>query len=117
MDMGEFIKTNSIAFESLRINFFLSHGEAPSEIMINVPKIDISGVIGAKFCDIPISVGYYLYLNENTLYGKQDNGVIDGHIFYDLGEISDGCRHEWKKYVGFTEIYDFCCKCNEKSIK
>ena len=24
------------------------------------------------------------------------------------------CQHEWKKYVGFTQVYDYCAKCDEK---
>lgn len=24
------------------------------------------------------------------------------------------CWHEWKRYTGFSEIYDYCVKCNKK---
>ncbi len=25
-----------------------------------------------------------------------------------------GCAHDWKNYLGFTESYKYCTKCNEK---
>lgn len=25
-----------------------------------------------------------------------------------------GCWHEWKKYKGFTDTYDYCDRCGEK---
>lgn len=24
------------------------------------------------------------------------------------------CSHQWKKYVGFTQVYDFCTVCDAK---
>lgn len=27
---------------------------------------------------------------------------------------SDGCKHEWVKYIGFTDMYDYCAKCDAK---
>ena len=31
--------------------------------------------------------------------------------------IQNVCFHDWKKYVGFTEVYFFCEKCDEKTPK
>lgn len=32
-----------------------------------------------------------------------------------LPELNMPCWHTYEKYVGFTETYDFCTKCGEKS--
>lgn len=29
-------------------------------------------------------------------------------------KVSAECEHEWKQYVGFTDAYDFCGKCDKK---
>lgn len=29
-------------------------------------------------------------------------------------ELKEQCRHNYKKYIGFTETYMYCDKCNEK---
>ncbi len=26
------------------------------------------------------------------------------------------CSHDWKEYVGFTQKYDYCTKCDEKRV-
>lgn len=31
-----------------------------------------------------------------------------------LMEVSKECRHEMVQYVGFTETYHFCTKCDKK---
>lgn len=30
--------------------------------------------------------------------------------------ISFGCEHEPREYIGFTDCYDFCLKCDAKLI-
>lgn len=29
-------------------------------------------------------------------------------------EHDKSCQHNWQKYHGFNEIYEFCTKCDEK---
>jgi hypothetical protein len=31
-----------------------------------------------------------------------------------IGEISAECQHEYREYVGFSEAYRFCTKCDSK---
>lgn len=31
--------------------------------------------------------------------------------------LQNVCMHDWVKYTGFTEVYFFCEKCDEKSEK
>lgn len=31
-------------------------------------------------------------------------------------ETQEGCMHEPKEYIGFTEKYEFCLKCDAKYI-
>ena len=33
---------------------------------------------------------------------------------YIILKSSSGCYHEWKKYVGFTDVFDYCDKCGVK---
>lgn len=40
-----------------------------------------------------------------------DRGEIK---FLDFGGNNPSCIHTYKKYVGFTDTYDYCEKCNEK---
>ena len=35
---------------------------------------------------------------------KKINEVLKAH----------SCSHEWKKYEGFTEVYNYCTKCDVK---
>ena len=35
--------------------------------------------------------------------------LLDGTI-----DDNQSCQHTWKKYIGFTEVYDFCTKCQDK---
>lgn len=46
-------------------------------------------------------------------------GPIPGSLQYtkQYGKITDGdgpCPHQWKEYVGFTDRFDYCTKCNAK---
>lgn len=31
--------------------------------------------------------------------------------------VASSCFHDWEKYVGFTETYYYCKKCDEKSFE
>jgi hypothetical protein len=45
-------------------------------------------------------VSYDFYLNGYTYWKKQTK-----------------CNHEWVEYIGFTERYDYCKKCDLKDRK
>lgn len=52
-----------------------------------------------------------LPIGTQTLY----DGLYD-HLITEQTEVDKKkhCWHEWKKYIGFTEKYEFCIKCEEK---
>ncbi len=55
--------------------------------------------------------------NETTLFNNINSlnlKLVDDPsvpVYY-----SQVCKHEPKRYVGFTEVYDYCVKCNERLI-
>lgn len=30
--------------------------------------------------------------------------------------LKDECNHNWKRYEGLIDIYDFCLKCDKKKV-
>lgn len=34
----------------------------------------------------------------------------------DKARLTEGCQHEAKEYLGFTDKYDFCIKCDAKFL-
>lgn len=51
------------------------------------------------------------YSYEDSFYDTSDNWEIDQP--YDQIQ-KDNCWHNWSKYVGFTEKYQYCTKCDKK---
>lgn len=60
----------------------------------------------------------------NTLVLRYNGGIISG-VRPDELILCDSewkeyiptvtfCGHEWKQYVGFTDVYEYCVKCDEK---
>ena len=44
-----------------------------------------------------------------------EGGVdISGHVELEYRYNCDRGHHKWKKYTGFTEIYDYCDLCDIK---
>ncbi len=49
---------------------------------------------------------------SNKVYYDDDDEVWNDPMFeHGIGY----CSHKWKIYVGFTEVYRYCTKCNLKS--
>ena len=49
---------------------------------------------------------------SNKVYYDDDDEVWNDPMFdHGIGY----CFHKWKIYVGFTEVYRYCTKCNLKS--
>jgi len=48
------------------------------------------------------------YVNCNFVVAKE---LI---YLFELAFLTDLCTHEYKEYLGFTENYSYCVKCNEK---
>lgn len=59
---------------------------------------DLFHVIGHSYTEFkgtPVQVNYFCVPNLSDDLGK--------------------CKHSWKKYVGFTDTYEYCTYCDEKS--
>jgi hypothetical protein len=58
-------------------------------------------------------------MSNNFLKYYVDNSSIDDWesvLLWDSeGNTNKHCFHEWKEYVGFTDKYDYCLKCDAKS--
>lgn len=52
-------------------------------------------------------------VKEQDLEKLQDQ--LD-RLFADLDDNSQGCNHSYKHYVGLTEVYDYCIKCDHKKL-
>lgn len=75
---------------------------------------------------LPNTAGY-LYSAEVCKNNNDDNEYPNGTGWWpdsvdfdtqvETNSLQNVCLHEWKKYVGFTEIYFFCEKCDLKSEK
>jgi len=49
------------------------------------------------------------------LYKDQDYSWMGFNPLLDLvNNPESGCNHEWKLYQGFTDMFEFCTKCEEK---
>lgn len=74
-------------------------------------------VIGVDF-----QSGYYNLRDERGVDGSCSFQAVDAHavIKQDIFQyIADwkreyGCQHTWSEYVGITEAYKFCTKCDTK---
>jgi len=72
--------------------------------------------------------------HSNSMLGKDDEMVNkdadDDFNVFNYGNVYTnnpsskpvdfnipGCFHDWEKYVGFTEVYYYCKKCDEKSFE
>ncbi len=62
----------------------------------------------------------YKHLLDSYEYYTQD-GYYNPDRSWDnpFGDSSKPkeCEHEWKQYVGFTETYTYCKKCDKKEEK
>jgi hypothetical protein len=52
---------------------------------------------------------------------EEHNSSVPADYFYywsseKIPTISSFCAHDWKQYVGLTEVYKFCVKCDEKDF-
>lgn len=47
------------------------------------------------------------------LHAEFDSGRFEW-LSDDTIDLLSQCRHIYKKYVGFTEVYHYCTKCNNK---
>lgn len=78
----------------------------------------------AKIIDIIHNEVFYFY-SKNENFDKIKIGSMSVELFelcsillenYSKIETDqiDTCEHNWQKYQGFTETYDFCLKCDKK---
>lgn len=66
---------------------------------------------------VSASTGQYALSPEEM---KSWQAQLDAEIAYVKGTRTLAtdpvaeCNHEWRHYVGFTEVYDYCVKCDKK---
>lgn len=64
---------------------------------------------------------FFIWNSDDDKNIKKDKHNTDGEVWNDpmfeqmYEHGVDYCYHKWKIYVGFTEVYRYCTKCNLKS--
>jgi hypothetical protein len=60
---------------------------------------------------------------RSIVYYEYANGFLSSLSYGDFKQFfqpfgtdiaEQGCKHERKRYIGFTDTYDYCVKCNER---
>jgi hypothetical protein len=74
----------------------------PYSIIEGFEEPDLSDVI--KIERFPSMDIHQYYYNMLPYFGADPAFV----------QSDEGCSHDWKNYLGFTESYEYCAKCNEK---
>lgn len=50
-----------------------------------------------------------------ALIEKETQGSADGFVFVPIvSPFKTSCQHEFKSYMGLTESYNYCVKCDQK---
>lgn len=60
---------------------------------------------------IPLYISKYHSMNILNLphEAASPEGLSDQHKHHEIK-----CSHDWKEYIGFTERYNYCTKCDNK---
>lgn len=53
------------------------------------------------------------YRNRAKMYSIEYDPMIGSFVARSIS-TSKACTHSWKSYTGFTEVYEYCSKCDEK---
>lgn len=105
--------------------------------MIKIKYVSKHNSSNENYIDLPLTLDEYLALNGDSQPWLRDfyessfnewkkrvdelrrnNNYIEDHYWkYYLLEDNDPCFHEYKRYVGFLESYDYCIKCDIKRFK
>lgn len=56
-----------------------------------------------------------IFIHHQTDIGSFELNKIGEWVHTDITGATLGCNHEWKEYVGFTQKYNYCIKCDEKN--
>lgn len=123
--------------------FIYIRGHGRPQQMINIDKpysmhlnlhagdvVEISGTLDGVQKDTKLKVDEGIYVFTYNFYDfvKKDNNSITqpittddvNKIFqYAILKMYEGvtkveCAHDWKEYIGFTERYNYCTKCDTK---
>lgn len=84
------------------------------------------GEVVEVVCHYPgVSVCTVRRLNETWEHAVDDKDIELVVGYYDMTYWNDGqnldhlagiCTHEWKKYTGLTDVFDYCVKCDVKKV-
>ena len=55
---------------------------------------------------------YYFF---NNIIFDESGGVTKRDGYKQSNKETKHCTHNWKKYVGFTDVYYYCDHCDEKT--
>jgi hypothetical protein len=108
--------------------FIYIRGRARPQQMINIDKpynmhlnlhagdvVEISGILDGVQKDTKLKVDEGIYVFTYNFYDfvkKDNNSTTQLMTTDDVNEIK--CSHDWKEYIGFTERYKYCTKCDNK---
>lgn len=57
---------------------------------------------------------YYWNNNGEMIKASIDVGFPIDNVIIPWDEDDDSCKHDWKPYIGFTESFKYCIKCDER---
>ena len=112
---------NNLTLSGDLYNYIRGHVRPQQMININKPYsmylnlhagdvVEISGILDGVQKDTKLKVDEGIYVFTYNLYDfvKKDNNSTTQL----MTEIK--CSHDWKEYIGFTERYNYCTKCDSK---
>lgn len=109
-------KTND--YQDIDFTFFENLPFGTARVAICSPPVlgsaKLSGPSYGTITGSIIANGTNGIVNYNS--GVLSSYIYDGHTLTQVSKDTPvpGCSHSWKKYHGFSEIYDFCEKCDKK---
>lgn len=119
-DIVGFCEETTIYFSS---NDFIdsSPGLMPPSPQWNGVSLDFSNCWESSYLAAKIATAYQYnpnfnssgYLTGDSVYVTTDDGIT-------LAKITNGsesmCNHNWMKYTGLMDSFDYCTKCGEKKL-
>lgn len=82
----------------------------------------MANIVKSMYTGIDVFLRYHTNLIEDGHYAIWGAPSLPSHNpMHDKPDritttevISNKCNHQWKRYIGFTHIYDFCTQCPSK---
>lgn len=80
-----------------------------TELGAKIQYTDVTWSWGDMSQGINLQTSY----GNKLIVGSSELSGIDMRVF-SVKLLDTGCQHDFKTYVGFTDSFDYCTKCNEK---